>query len=641
MYRALASLVPFLTLSVSSVLAHPDAFHDSVANAARLSTLTEPGAKPFHLKLASTDTTLHNPRYSAQIELWWAGPEKWRREVKSPDFTQTAIQNGTAYSETNSSDYLPRWLQELVQESVDPVSHVALENVEARADRPGCGSWEQFYSRATDKISFHSSVCFNVDGTLRDIFVEPLGVEFGDYRVFAGKTVPRTLTVWPGGSASDAKATVSVLEALKTDDSIFTVAQDTGFGSRLRFESVEESALAPEPSNSQPTWPVLHNFPESGIIAINITLDRTGAVREVGTALSRNVAVEHPAIDQIRKWKFQPVLHDGAPVQVTTVLTLHFESKMELAGANGANVPAKPFRERIEKSRAATDPRTEGAPPFHLQATIQFDAAHGSYEETWLTPLKWRREIHLGSVSALQARNSDRIYTQRKGDDFALRPVDFTLDLIDGHLPFTGSGFREGDWGQSAVEISGVPLVRVARGEVDDQNRPKTGQAFWFDADDTLLADFVQPFTTTYSQFQPWGAKQVPRHFQSMFQGKPLFLNVESIESPANVDDSQFALANVQPEVLGGPDFDKSVPEVVFPKPIHQVRPQGVRGPGTVTVQVAIDKHGHVIDAKVTKSTSGRTQEDAALQAALLWEYSPLRIKGHPTRSTATIDFAF
>jgi hypothetical protein len=64
-----------------------DDFHDAVARAANLSALAEPGAPSFHLKLTAEDTTMRNPEYNAEIEVWWAAPDRWRRTVKSPAFT--------------------------------------------------------------------------------------------------------------------------------------------------------------------------------------------------------------------------------------------------------------------------------------------------------------------------------------------------------------------------------------------------------------------------------------------------------------------------------------------------------------------------------------------------------------------------
>src|SRR5271163_1538578 len=146
--------------------ASPAEFANQLADASRLSSLTAPGSQPFHLKLEATDTRQHDPQYNAEIEVWWAAPDKWRREVKSPAFSQTAIQNGPHYSESNSSDYLPWWLYELIQESIDPVPVSELKNEPAEPSGRGCKQWQSVYSKETEKIEIYNSVCFNPDGTV-------------------------------------------------------------------------------------------------------------------------------------------------------------------------------------------------------------------------------------------------------------------------------------------------------------------------------------------------------------------------------------------------------------------------------------------------------------------------------------------
>jgi hypothetical protein len=74
--------------------ASPTAFAKQLADALNLSSLTAPGSQPFLLKLEATNTRQHDPQYNAEIEIWWAAPDKWHRQVKSPAFSQTAIQNG-------------------------------------------------------------------------------------------------------------------------------------------------------------------------------------------------------------------------------------------------------------------------------------------------------------------------------------------------------------------------------------------------------------------------------------------------------------------------------------------------------------------------------------------------------------------
>jgi hypothetical protein len=138
-------------------------FHASVRRAAELSTLTQLGAQPFHLKLTTQDTTMRNPEYNVEIEFWWEAPDRWRRAVKSPAFMQTAIRNGGRYYESSSAtDYLPYWLDELIRGAVDPIPVDALTNnlrkgrgtvrwrIPGRAQR-----WHQTMTRTTACTARH------------------------------------------------------------------------------------------------------------------------------------------------------------------------------------------------------------------------------------------------------------------------------------------------------------------------------------------------------------------------------------------------------------------------------------------------------------------------------------------------------
>src|SRR5437660_12393696 len=113
-----------LTISALTLSANSDSnqFQQSLLKASQISSLTSPDSIPFHLKLSASETYSIDPQNNkAEIEIWWAAPDKWRREIKSPSFSQTAVRNGTHYYESNTTDYLPSWIHELIQESTDPV----------------------------------------------------------------------------------------------------------------------------------------------------------------------------------------------------------------------------------------------------------------------------------------------------------------------------------------------------------------------------------------------------------------------------------------------------------------------------------------------------------------------------------------
>jgi TonB family protein len=633
------------SVTCPSVSAAPDEFQDALSKAARTSSLTSPGAMPFHLKLSAVDTLGNSSDFKSELELWWAAPDKWRREVKSPAFSQTAVQNGQHYFESNSSGYLPFWLHELIQESVDPIPELQLKGIDVDWTNSRCGKWETEYSKESEKISVYNSVCFNANGTAKEIFSQPLGVSLADYKSFNGKEVARTLTVWPRGR-SEVKAKITLLESLKLDDSLFSVPSDTGFPSRLRFLSVPESALQPDTqANTLPAWPVVHNFPAAGLISINVKLDRDGTVRELGTVISKNVVLNDTAVAQLKTWKFKPYRVEGYPVQVNTNITIHFDAKMELLGTNGKSYPVEPFLAHIMKSRELSDPRTEGSPPFHLHATFQILPNHaGTYDETWLAPSKWRREIQSGSITLLATQNGSEGYHKITGADSTPKEIDYLMDLMYGHFPRTDGSFQEGDWGQSAVQLAGMDMVRVARGEVDAQNRPITGQAYWFDSSGFLRADFVQPKVTVYSNFAVWNRKQIPRRAEVAESGtQRMLVEIDKIEPAGDVSDSFLVLNGVKPEILGAtasPNGDK-FPDLVHPKPIHTVSPEHpASGHGTVLVDVVLDAHGHVVDAKI-KQSAGEAPDAAALKAAMQWEFTPMIIKGVAVPGYATLRFEF
>ena len=156
-----------------------------------------------------------------------------------------------------------------------------------------CARWQSHYAKGPAQIEITNTICFNPDGTLRELFTRTAGVQFSDYRYFGDKRIAWILTVWPQPVA-EVKATINILEALQENTEMFAIPNDTDFNARTRFVSVPEGALQVDAaSQSSINWPVVHNFPASGAVTIDLTLDRAGNVREMGTVVSRNILMIH------------------------------------------------------------------------------------------------------------------------------------------------------------------------------------------------------------------------------------------------------------------------------------------------------------------------------------------------------------
>src|SRR5712692_9696085 len=75
-------------------------------HATERSQITLPGSRAFHLKATIMDPkNPANAGYRASIEEYWVSPQKWRRVVTAPHFSQTLIVNGDAVREELDGDY--------------------------------------------------------------------------------------------------------------------------------------------------------------------------------------------------------------------------------------------------------------------------------------------------------------------------------------------------------------------------------------------------------------------------------------------------------------------------------------------------------------------------------------------------------
>jgi hypothetical protein len=231
-------------------------------------------------------------------------------------------------------------------------------------------------------------------------------------------------------------------------------------------------------------------------------------------------------------------------VEVVTTLVVPFQLKYQPLGANGREFPPISFAEHIKEYRALSDLRSAGSEPFHLRASFVLGGGHaGNYEETWQSPDAWTRRVQLGGAVLQEARTGGDTVTNFQGDSRVRAEMLAVISTMQDRLPESHT-FQEADWGNSAVPESNVypandadssepVLIRAARGAVDANNHPTSGQAYWFDADGRLRATFADGATVVNSNFAPWDLKQVPRRIE-LFIGntQAAVITVNSVEAP-------------------------------------------------------------------------------------------------------------
>jgi len=315
---------------------------DVAQHAVERSKLTLPGSAAFHLKASIVETTNPASDYKGEIEEYWVSPEKWRRTISSPTFSQTLIANGDKLSAENKGDYFPWWLNDLATALFDPLPMLDnLKRLNSQIPKPQGGEHSSSCARLQIKVgaqpaqnSAYLVFCFEGSRRLLQSVVAPgYEADFSDYRGFRGKEVPRRITIDPEpGTTIEAKVT-ELAELGDPDEKLFAVSQSTPPAERLRSVVVDE-ATARKLSVSTPEilWPTVRSGKTSGVLSMYVSIDRNGRVRETWPLNSDNAGLEDAAREQVMRWQFKTASDDGVPVQVETILTFAFNTKIANPG---------------------------------------------------------------------------------------------------------------------------------------------------------------------------------------------------------------------------------------------------------------------------------------------------------------------
>jgi len=349
-------ILPFaliIILATSALGKDPTTVAEGVEAAAKKSQITFPGSKPFHLKAIIAELDSPDSDYKAEVEMYWVAPDRWRRTIKSPEFSQTMIVNGDKVSEQNQGDYFPWWLNDFVvamfQLAPQEIRelNITLTEVEAKRELarqlpPGmnpdmvkaprlCTGARQKVGIAPVQNTIFTSVCFqHPPGLLLSVLSPEFKAEFSDFRNFGGKSVPRKISMTPE-PGTKIEADITELAELKNPDAaMFEVSgpanpQDRIVRIRVGEDLVRQALLG----SPEIQWRPVPDGKTSGTLSLGVSIDREGHVRETWPLNSDNPFPQDQARKEVAKWTFKPFVLNGVPQQVETVLTFAFATSLD------------------------------------------------------------------------------------------------------------------------------------------------------------------------------------------------------------------------------------------------------------------------------------------------------------------------
>ncbi len=321
---------------VSSSLAK-DSVSDLPRKAIEKSQLTLPGSHPFHLKATVYESTnRENDSFNATIEEYWVAPDKWARTVTSKDFSETLIVNGDKADQKISGDYYPAWLRNLVEAIFEPGARLNGVDMAASGDNPRIVDPRKPSTQFCRRFSFRagippsnnvfSSFCFD-NGLLESAATPGYHATYHDYKNFGEKKVARRISEYmkPG---EELEARIEVLDELDAaaSDQKFAISDPVV---PLRTIDIDEAKLrSMVATSSEISWPTIKDGKPVGVLSLRVFLDRAGRVREVFALNSDNPFMTEAASQAVRTWQFKPASSKGEPVQISSILTFSYQTKI-------------------------------------------------------------------------------------------------------------------------------------------------------------------------------------------------------------------------------------------------------------------------------------------------------------------------
>ncbi len=330
--RSFFIVLAFTVAAFASELAgEKTSISDLPKHAIEQSQLSAPGSQPFYINAKVVEATnRENDGYNAEIEEYWEAPDKWRRTIKSADFSQTIIVNGDKISEQSTGDYYPNWLRTLVNAIFDPGIPLSGLDLSKSSDNPMIGGTKfcrRFAFRAgiPPMNNVFSTICFE-SGLLASVGIPGYEAAYANYKRFGDKLVARKVREYiePG---TELEASVEELKSLPTlDETQFAV---TTSSPRLQTMVVSEGTLTKLASYAPPLqWPTIKGGKPKGVLSIYVCVDRNGKVRETYGLNSDHPEMTDAARKQVMNWKFKPAGENELPVQVEGILTFAYETKL-------------------------------------------------------------------------------------------------------------------------------------------------------------------------------------------------------------------------------------------------------------------------------------------------------------------------
>jgi hypothetical protein len=319
--------------------------HKLLDAAVKVNGLAGADLKPWHMKaeFQMLSGASDKPK-SGTFEEWYQSRYHWRRTYSGAEGYWNGTEwrtskTGRSISNPPHNQFNREWMNLRVSRPViDPLYQVGnikpdedlkVERLAANGSALNCTSLAhpsgEEYGNKPEWIV--PMMCFDPDLHLRVVHSEETVVQFNDVQPFQGRAVARDIKIIYEGRFS-AEIKITQLETVPSIDE-----------SVLRPETpFEEQPYEIEPSDPQPRSiyevgtiiPLVSGTsqPFRGTLMVPVVIRKDGTVKVTGAVgTGRGQGLYDAVVNAVGKWKFEPYLVDGAPVEAAFTVRYHVDGK--------------------------------------------------------------------------------------------------------------------------------------------------------------------------------------------------------------------------------------------------------------------------------------------------------------------------
>ncbi len=312
----------------------------------------------------------------------------------------------------------------------------------------------------------------------------------------------------------------------------------------------------------------------------------------------------------------------------------------------------------LDQANAQLLQRTAGNPPFHLKATFTAtpapnagslaaqESGSGSYQETWISPTEWRKEVTFGAFHRTSGTDDgEKIWIVETSPETPFPVSQLFQSILPSVTPQIFSTKQK--WNLTNVRLGNIDLVRIGEVAQQPQDGKRVGpeHAFYFmPQNKVLLLSAVGMDATHFSKVGKLGDRLV---LMAGTYSSPFFANlaftIDSLTANPTADSTLFTPpANARIVVPDKSALHETILKAICiscPQPAYPQIAKINHVSGTVVVQGLVDPEGKVSFARAVAGPP--MLQHAAVDAVMNFRYEPTILDGSPVSLMVQINVVF